>query len=83
MKLKGTFSENHSPVLHHDVLVRHQAAAAVVTPLPPVVRRPLEELQRRPLLEGQLAARPAHVVEPRHRLHGLALCPGGTGDKRE
>jgi len=64
------------PLLHQDVLVGHQASVPVVTPLPPVMWRPLEELQRRPLLEGELAARPARVVEPRHRLHALALCRG-------
>lgn len=72
------FGTVHSPVLHHDVLMRHQAAAAVQPPLPPVMRRALEQLQRRALLEGQLAAGPAHVVEPGHRLHGLALCWGET-----
>ena len=65
---------DHSPVLHHDVLVRHQAVVAVETPLPPVMWRSLEELQGRSLLEGELAARPAHIVEPRHRLHSLPLC---------
>lgn len=66
----------YSPVLHRDVLMRHQALVAIVTPLPPVMRCTLVELQRCSLLEGKLAARPAHIVEPRHRLHRLALCRG-------
>lgn len=64
----------YSPVLHRDVLMRHQALVAIVTPLPPVMWCTLVELQRCSLLEGKLAARPAHIVEPRHRLHRLALC---------
>ncbi len=72
----------HSPVLHHDVLMRHQAVVAVVPPLPPVMWCTLEELQGRSLLEGELAARPAHVIEPRHRLHSLTLCRG-DGERKE
>lgn len=61
-------------VLHHDVLVRHQAVDAVVAPLPPVFGSPLVEQQRGALLEGQLAGRATHVVELGDGFNGLALC---------
>ena len=64
----------HSHVLHHDVLVRHQAVDAVVSPLPPVLRGPLVQQQRRPLLEGELAGWAPHVVELGDGFDGLTLC---------
>lgn len=60
-------------VLDHNVLVGHQSVHSVMPPLPPVIRRSLVEEQRSSLLEGQLAAGPAAVVEAGHGFERVGL----------
>lgn len=54
---------DHSHVLHHDVLVRHQPVDPVVPAFPPVLGRSVIQQQGGPLLEGQFSGRPPRVVK--------------------
>lgn len=74
MKDRNTQKEQQNlPVLDHDVLVGHQSVHAVVPALPPVVGGSLVQHQRGALLEGELAAGPAAVVEASHGLDRVRL----------
>lgn len=64
----------HSQVLHHDVLVGDEAVNAVVSSLPPILRGPVVEQQRRALLEGQLPRGPARVVKLGDGFNLLHFC---------